>query len=144
MIKMTTIRSLAVVAFKQWSSFQIDVNNTFVHGDLHEEVFMSPKSSLTPSSNMVCKLKKSLYGLKQGSRQWFAKLTFEHQEGFVFIKCDIDSITLAAVYVDDIILTGNHKATIESLKQQLHIIFSITDLAQLKCFLIEIVAPKSS
>jgi hypothetical protein len=62
---MTIVRVLLSVAVNQgWSLYQMDVHKAFLHGELEEEVFMNPGHPQSHSTNLVCKLHKSIYGLK--------------------------------------------------------------------------------
>ena len=143
--KMTTMRVfLAVVAAKNWDH-QMDVHNTFLHGDLEEEVYMKLLPGFQVSvPGKVCKLKKSLYGLKQAPRCWFAKLStalkiygFQQSYSDYSLLCMNNSkIHLSVlVYVDDIIVVGNDSAAIQIFKAYLSDCFNMKDLGVLKYFL---------
>lgn len=109
---MTTVRILLKVsAAKNFELYQMDVHNAFLHGDLEEEVYMKlPPGFSVIAPNQVCKLKKSLYGLRQAPRCWFAKLSMALKEfSFKQNYKDYSLFTLrrgtsalyVLVYVDD-------------------------------------------
>lgn len=123
----------------------VSINYAFLPGDLHEEIFKEiPQGLEVDSAGLVCKLKKSLYGLKQASRQWYDKLTetlctkgFIHSTSdySLFYKVTPSSTVFVAVYVDDIILTGTDFQKIQDLKSFLYLQFKIKDLGRLHYFL---------
>ena len=64
-VKMSTISCIqAIAANSKWKVHQLDINYAFLHGDLHEELYMKVPEGIDYKPNQVCLLKKSLYGLK--------------------------------------------------------------------------------
>ncbi|KAK1408324.1 hypothetical protein QVD17_39996 [Tagetes erecta] len=155
-VKMVTIRVVFSLAVQHnWPLYQLDVDNAFLYGDLNEEVYMKPPEGYySPNETRVCRLKRSLYGLKQASRMWNEKLvSVLINFGFFQSKCDhslfiksVDSVVIIAlVYVDDIILTGNNLDEINNIKKMLNSQFLIKDLGLLKYFLgIEVIRTDST
>ncbi|CAM8999360.1 unnamed protein product [Rhodiola kirilowii] len=146
--KMTTVRCLLVIAVaRQWPLHQLDVNNAFLHGNLDEEVYMKLPPGFYKKEKVagkVCRLMKSLYGLKQASRQWFAKfsealIAFGFQNSFndysLFTLSKDGAFLILLVYVDDVILTGTSDQLISEVKLYIHNQFQIKDLGHLKYFL---------
>ncbi|GJW13398.1 cysteine-rich receptor-like protein kinase 8 [Tanacetum coccineum] len=146
--KMVTVRTfIVVVVHHNWHIAQLDINNAFLHGDLHKEVYMTLPQGYKPNSNIqnpVCKLQKSLYGLKQTNRQWFIKLTtFLTHLGFNLSYADTSLLTYKknkdflalVIYIDDILLTGSNNHPITHFKQQLDQQFSIKDLGNINYYL---------
>nr|GEX11312.1 putative reverse transcriptase, RNA-dependent DNA polymerase, Gag-polypeptide of LTR copia-type [Tanacetum cinerariifolium] len=144
--KLVTVRTLLAIATKKgWIIHQLDVNNAFLHGDLDEEVYMKiPKGFAKEGETRVCRFRKSLYGLKQASRNWYKKLTsfflslnFEQSKAdyslFTYQKAGVYVSIL--VYVDGVIIVGNNSKKIQQIKQQLDDEFSIKNLGPLKYFL---------
>ena len=96
------------------------------------------------SKGEVCRLTESLYGLKQASRQWFAKLSFtivdqgfvqSKADYFVFTRIEGGSMIIILVYVDDILLASNDVDAVNVFKQFLDSKFKLKDLGTLKYFL---------
>ncbi|XP_071740362.1 uncharacterized protein [Rutidosis leptorrhynchoides] len=144
-IKHVTLRCIITLAVQNdWPLFQFDVNNAFLYGDLHEEIYMKlPEGYFTKDETKVCKLVKSLYGLKQAPRQWNHKLNYaliEHgfeqsvSYYYLYVKNTNGVFIALLVYVDDIVVTGNNLTEIENFKRFLKTKFMIKDLGVLKYF----------
>ena len=77
-VKIVFVRLLLSMAtMHSWPLFQLDIKNVFLHGDLIEEVYMEQPSGFIAQeeSSLVCKLRSSLYGLKQSPQAWFSRFS---------------------------------------------------------------------
>ncbi|CAL1387680.1 unnamed protein product [Linum trigynum] len=144
--KMSSVRTLLAVAAQQnWPLLQMDVKNAFLHGDLEEVIYMEkPPGYDVGRHNQVCRLHRSLYGLKQASRAWFDKFhnTLQHfgfreslNDPSLFTRSTSQGIVLLLLYVDDMVITGSDTAGSQRLKRGLQDSFSIKDLGYLSYFL---------
>ena len=117
---------------------QMDITTAFLHGDLEEEVYMKQPEGFVAQGqeNLVCRLKKSIYGLKQSPRCWNQALDTQLKAmGFkqssndpcIYISTT-DSLLILAVYVDDIVLAGKSQQTIANVKTKLGEHFRVKDM----------------
>jgi hypothetical protein len=132
---------MALVAHYDLELHQMDVRTAFLNGDLEENVYMAqPKYFIIKGKeNMGCRLKKSIYGLKQASRQWYLK--FDRTiKGFGFKKNIEDNCVYAKfkngkyifliLYVDDILLASSDMNLLMETKKFLSSNFDMKDLGE--------------
>ena len=130
----------------QMAVFQMDVKSAFLNGVLKEEVYLkqSPGYMKIREEKKVLKLKKVLYRLKQVPRAWNSRInTCFKENGYkqcphehaLFSKKSGGNVILVALYVDDLIFSGNNDEIIEEFKSTMTREFEMTDLGLLKFFL---------
>jgi Reverse transcriptase (RNA-dependent DNA polymerase) len=127
---MNTVRIILSIAVNQsWTLYQIDVKNVFLQETLEEEVYMTlpPNHKKEGNPNLVCRLLKLIYGLKQSPSAWYGKLSsYLISCGFIISKtdhslfCKINNYTtiIIHIYVDDIIIMGNNLEEIKNVKRK--------------------------
>lgn len=145
--KMNSIRVILSCAVTlDWELHQLDIKNAFLHGDLKEEIYMAfpPGFVKRGQEKLVCRLWRSLYGLKQSPREWFGKfhqamIEFGYKQGHsdhtLFTRKNEGKMVVLIVYVDDIVVTGNDSEEIAKLKGLLSAKFEVKDLGRLRYFL---------
>lgn len=150
--KFTTIRSiLAMAAMEDLEVHQMDVKTAFLNGDLEEDIYMDqPEGYVSPQQqHLVCKLQKSLYGLKQSPRAWYHKIDqYFQQEGFqrseadhsLYVRLEGTAKVIIALYVDDLILLSDSMDALNQVKHSLAATFEMKDLGEIHyCLGIQVV-----
>ena len=124
---------------------QRDVTTAFLNGDLKDEVYMKqPEGSVVKGQeHLVCKLKRSIYGLKQSSRCWKSVLD-QHLKKLGFVQLVSDSciyvasegeMFMIAVHVEDLVLAAKSDKRIGDVKKALGDKFEVKDMGELHHFL---------
>jgi histone deacetylase 1/2 len=146
-VKPATVRLvLSLAVSRGWSLRQVDVSNAFLHGFLTEDVYMQQPPGFEDARypSHVCKLQRSIYGLKQSPRAWYARLSqLLYQLGFSSSKADTSLFVFSRdgiqiymlVYVDDIVIAGSTSEAVDRLVHALAAVFPIKDMGKLDYFL---------
>ena len=138
------IHIVLFVAMPDLELEQLNVKTTFLHGELEEDIYMQqPKGFVVEGKeDHVCLLKKSLYSLKQSSRQWYKRFdSFMVGSGYsrssydrcvYFRKTHDGSFIYLLIYVDIMLIATKNMSDIEELKKQLNRVFEMKDLGAAK------------
>ncbi|GKB53103.1 retrotransposon protein, putative, ty1-copia subclass [Tanacetum coccineum] len=135
------LNSTGLIMKKLSHSSQMDVKTAFLNGYLDEDIYMvQPEGFIDPNHpRKVCKLQRSIYGLKQESRSWnkrfdekIKRFGFDQNldEPCVYQKASRSNVTFLILYVDDIIIMGNHIPSLQSVKDYIGKCFAMKDLGE--------------
>ncbi|KAL0386674.1 UNVERIFIED_CONTAM: Retrovirus-related Pol polyprotein from transposon TNT 1-94 [Sesamum latifolium] len=131
----------AIVAHLDLELFQMDVKTAFLNGELDEEIYMDQPEGFQEmgQKRKVCRLKRSIYGLKQSSRQWYYRFhraitsigfTMVEEDHCVYVKRSEKNFMILSLYVDDILLAGNNMEMIVATQKWLSSTFEMKDMGE--------------
>jgi hypothetical protein len=132
---------MALVAHYDLELHQMDVKTVFLNGDLEKNVYMAqPKGFVVEGKERIgCRLKKSIYGLKQASRQWYLKFNriirnfgFKEnvEDNCVYVKFKNGKYIFLILYVDDILLASSDISLLPETKKFLSSKFDMKNLGE--------------
>jgi Reverse transcriptase (RNA-dependent DNA polymerase)/Integrase core domain len=137
---------LAIGAHYDLEIHQMDVKTAFLNGDLEHEIYMCQPEGhqVEGQEQLVCKLNKSLYGLKQAGRSWYEKidaalLKFDFirlaTDNCIYIKRSNDYLIIIALYVDDLLILSDSIPKLKQFKQELADTFEMMDMGEARFIL---------
>jgi hypothetical protein len=139
-VKFASIRTLLALAVQHsYIVHQMDVTTAYLNGDLEEDIYMTQPEGYV-KGDYVCKLQRSLYGLKQSGRAWYDKIntTFiklgfsrSNADPSVYSRISRSEVLYVAIYVDDLMIIGNDLKAIAKLKDELSRLFKMKDLGNI-------------
>lgn len=147
MVRFSSVRTLQAIAAREGHLVhQMDVRTAFLNGILEEEVYTDQPEGFVDRENKswVCRLLKTIYGLKQSARGWNRRIHkylircgFEQSkiDSNMYIYTKGDKIAYLALYVDDTLIIASSSQMLQTVKKLLSSEFCMTDLGQLSFFL---------
>ena len=147
--KMTSLRAfLQVAASLSLIVHQMDVCTAFLNADIDYDIYVKQPEGYEKTTEdgkpLYCKLKKSLYGLKQSGRMWNHKInSFFINNGFtqskvdscIYTKHEGDKVIIILLWVDDILIASSCAQLLDQFKSLLKQSFKMKDLGLVKWFL---------
>ena len=146
-VRLESLRTLIALSTQRGLKLHhVDVHTAFLNGTLQEEVYMQQPTGYEEKGkeHLVCRLRKSIYGLKQSSRCWNTALDSHLKEmGFfqsksdpyIYVSGERKNAFYIGVYVDNMILGGKDESRMEDVKKELSLKFDINNLGNLSYFL---------
>ena len=137
---------LAIATDLDYEIWQKDVKTAFLNGFFDEDIYMEQPEGFASceTTNKVCKLKKSIYGLKQASRSWNRRFDeiirlsglIKNEEPCVYKKVSGSMTVFLVLYIDDILIIGNDIGLMQSVKAYLCKNFSVKDMGEASYILV--------
>ena len=144
-VSTATLRALlSFAATNDWVIQHDDVTSAYLNGNITEEIYLKQPRGFEINKHQVCRLKKSIYGLKQSGREWWIVLS-KILESIGFLPAQSDrclfilrkdkKVVMIATYVDDLLITGNDENLIESSRKTLNSHFKMKTMGNVSWLL---------
>lgn len=146
-VRPESLRLLFAIAVEMdYHIHQVDVSTAYLNGELDEEIYMEQPEGFVDEKHpdFVCKLNRSLYGLKQSGRQWNVRLHSVltsmglrrcETERCLYVGNVNGNKIILAVYVDDLLIASSDVGSIDIIKKKLANEFDISDKGPAKYIL---------
>jgi hypothetical protein len=139
-IRLDMLRAiLALVPAKRLKVQQMDIKGAYLNGHLKERVYMKQPEGFDDGTGRVCRLVKTLYGLKQSGREWNSELNAKLlifgftrliSDPCVYIKREGDKISIITVWVDDLLLFASDDDLMAKMKKDIKSCWEATDIGE--------------
>ena len=128
-VHLETIRTLLALAISEsWEMQQVDVKGAYLNGTIKEEIYMRQPEGYDDNSGRLCRLIKSLYGLKQAGHEWNNQLNKQLEshgwrslivDPCAYIHRTSEGIEIITVWIDDLLLFANNPSLMQKMKHEL-------------------------